>query len=235
MACVGPRDGLSPAVVSKEKLTGRKAFPWATLALALVAVLALVFQSVFEKLIYDRSLIFRGQVWRCWTGHVAHYGLSHLFWNLAVFVPAGCWLERLWPRGGRWFYAVCPPVISLALLWLDPSLIRYAGLSGLATGVLILLAGRQLSGKNHEPAWLWLGVLALVGAKIVLELITGAPLMVSGFAGIRTVPLAHLGGLICGGFFLVIARLQISWTPAEPPATSDNGTKKQNGVAGKNN
>lgn len=210
MACIGSRHDLSFAVAFKEKLRDRKAFPWATLAIALVAVLALAFQTVSELLIYDRSLIFRGQVWRCWTGHVVHYGFSHLFWDLAVFLPAGCWLERLWPKGGRWFYAVCPLVISMAMLWLDPSLNRYAGLSGLATGVLILLASRQLSGKNNEPAWFWLGVLALVGVKIVLELITGAPLVVSGFAGIRTVPLAHIGGVVCGVLFWGIARLKPS-------------------------
>jgi rhomboid family GlyGly-CTERM serine protease len=201
---------LSFAVAFKEKLTDRKALPWATLAIALVAILALAFQSVSEVFIYDRSLIFRGQIWRSWTGHVVHYGPSHLFWDLAVFLPAGCWLERLWPWSARWFYTVCPLLISLAMLWLDPSLNRYAGLSGLATGVLVLLAGRQLSGKNHEPAWFWLGVLALVGAKIGLEIITGAPLVVSGFSGIRTVPLAHIGGLVCGIVFWGIARLKPS-------------------------
>ena len=92
------------------------------------------------------------------------------------------------------------------MLWLEPSLSRYAGLSGLATGVLVLLAGRQLSGKSNEPVWVWLGVLALVVVKIGLEVITGAPLIVSGFNGIRTVPLAHIGGLVCAVFFWAIAR-----------------------------
>ncbi len=208
MACVSSRHDLSTAVVAKEKLTDPRVFPWATVTIALLAVLALAIPAVTEKLIYDRTLVFRGQVWRCWSGHVVHYGLSHLFWDLAVFLPAGCWLERLWARGTRWFYVVCPLAISGVLLVFEPSLMRYAGLSGLATGTLVLLAGWQLTGKNHEPVWFWLGVLALVGAKIVLELFTGAPLIVSGFTGIRTVPLSHIGGLVCGIVFLVIARLK---------------------------
>lgn len=206
MACFRPWPGLADAVAPKEKLTDQPPFPWGTLVVAFGAGLALVFPAVSERLIYDRSLIFQGQVWRGWSGHVVHYGLSHFFWNLAVFLPAGCWLERLWPRGTRWFYAVGPLMISVALLLLDPALDRYAGLSGLATGMLVLLAGLQLRRGKGEPAWFWLGVLALVGAKITLELITGAPLIVSGFAGIRTVPLAHLSGVVCGILFWGIAR-----------------------------
>ncbi len=210
MACHGARLGVPSAVVSKEKLTDRPAFPWATLAVGAVAVLAFASPATSEALIYDRSLIFRGQIWRGWTGHLVHYGFSHLFWDLAVFLPAGCWLERLWPKSGRWFYALCPLGITLLMLWLDPSLKRYAGLSGLATGVLVLLAARQLSAKNREPAWFWLGVLALVAAKIGLELFTEAPLLVSGFNGIRTVPLAHIGGAACGAVFWIIVRLKPS-------------------------
>lgn len=177
-----------------------------TLVLALLASLALVSDSVTEWLIYDRALIFKGEIWRMWTGHVVHFGSSHFIWNLAVFVPSGCWLERLWPVRTRWFYLACPLVISLALLWLDPSLVRYAGLSGLATGMLVLLAGRQLGRRKQEPAWFWLSVLILVAAKIVLELFTGTPLLVSGFADVRTVPLAHIFGAVCGVVFWAAAR-----------------------------
>ncbi len=201
MACFRPWSGLAGAVAPEEKLTGQPAFPWGTLAVGLMAVGLMVFPAVSGLMIYDRSLIFHGQVWRCWTGHVVHYGPSHFFWDLAVFLPAGIWLERLRPKTARWFYGICPLAISATLLAFEPSLIRYAGLSGLATGTLVLLAGVQLGRRNDEPAWLWLGVLALVGLKIAIELRTGAPLVVSDFAGIRTVPLAHISGVVCGILF----------------------------------
>ena len=177
-----------------------------TLVLALLAGLALMSDSVAGGLIYDRALIFKGEVWRMWTGHVVHFGPSHFIWNLTVFVPCGCWLERLWPVRTRWFYLACPLVISFALLCLDPSLVRYAGLSGLATGMLVLLAGLQLGRPKQEPGWFWLSVLILVTAKIVLELFTGNPLLVSGFTDVRTVPLAHIFGVVCGAVFWVAAR-----------------------------
>ena len=48
-----------------------------------------------------------------------------------------------------------------------------------------------------RPRWFWLGVLLLVAVKIVVESVTRAPLVVRFESGIRTVPLAHLGGVAC--------------------------------------
>jgi len=181
---------------------------WATLALAVAAVLALGFPVLAAQLIYDRSLLQQGQCWRGWTGHIVHFGPNHLFWDLAVLLPAGCWLEYLWPRLARWFYVGCPLAISAVLFVFEPTLLRYAGLSGLATGVLVLLAGMQLGFANDGRAWLWWSVLALVGAKIGHELIAGAPLVVTDIGGnIRSVPLAHVGGGVCGVVVVVLTRL----------------------------
>ena len=207
MDCHRPRADLSRAVEQQEKLIQRS-FPWATLVIASLAGLALAFHSVSAWFIYDRALIFRGELWRAWSGHVTHFGASHFIWNLAVFVPAGCWLERLWPTLTRWFYAVCPLIISAALLVLDPSLDRYAGLSGMATGMLVLLAALQLGRRREEPVWFWLSVLALVTAKIGIELFTGAPIFVSGFVDVRTVPLAHIFGVVVAVLFWLVAFLR---------------------------
>ncbi len=194
-------------MVSKEKLTGQCSWPWGTGFLVVLAVAAFLSKAVDDGFIYDRSLISRGEFWRGWTGHVVHFGSSHILWNLAVFLPVGIWLERLRPGLTRWFYFVCPLVISIALWWLDPSLDRYAGLSGLATGMLVFLAGLQLERRPQEPAWFWWSVLILVGAKIGIELFSGKPLLVSGFADIRTVPLAHIFGAACGLVFWIGVRV----------------------------
>ena len=206
MDCHCPWVDLPSAVEPAANLKNTPAFPWMTILLALLAGLAMQFEPVARLFIYERGFIFGRQIWRMWTGHVVHFGLSHFIWNLAVFLPAGCWLERLWPKWTRWFYVVCPPVISLALLALDSSLIRYAGLSGLATGVLVLLASFQLGRRKDEPVWFWVSVLLLVAGKIGIELFTKAPLLVSGFGDIRTVPLAHIFGAACGAGFWMVAR-----------------------------
>ena len=187
---------------------------WATLAIAALAALVLFFRALTEPLIYDRALLLQGQLWRSWTGHVVHFGSSHLLWDLVVLVPAGCWLEFLWPGLARWFYVGCPLAISAALFVFEPALQRYAGLSGLATGVMVLLAGLQLRFGRDGRRWLWLGMLALVAVKIGHELVTGAPLVVSDFGGdIRSVPLAHIGGavcaIVCGIFSRPIGAVQV--------------------------
>jgi len=185
-----------------------------TLLITSAAGAALLFEPVSRSLIYDRTLIFHGELWRVWTGHVVHFGTSHFIWNLAVFVPSGWWLERLWPGTTRWYYLISPLMISASMLAWDPSLGRYAGLSGLATGMLVLLASLQLGRRAEEPAWFWISVLILVAIKIGVELFTGAPVFVSGFGDIRTVPLAHLSGVVCAiGFWL-----GTRWTARKPHA-----------------
>lgn len=177
-----------------------RAAPWATLLIAGLTGLVLAVPSGETAGFYEREPILRGEVWRLWTGHLAHFGAVHLGWNLAVLLSAGCWLERFNPARTRWFYLVCPLVISLVLLAFDRSLDRYAGLSGLAAGTLVLLACRQLLVGSGEPEWVWLGVLGLVGAKIAWETATGEPLLIDGHR-FRAVPLAHLAGALCGVFF----------------------------------
>jgi rhomboid family GlyGly-CTERM serine protease len=172
---------------------------WATLTIASLATVVLGSETLSAWFIYDRDLLKQGQWWRSWTGHLVHFGRSHLFWDLVVLLPAGCWLESTWPKFTRWFYLGCPLTISAILYVFEPALLRYGGLSGLATGVLVLLAGLQLRLGAFRPTSLWWGVLGLVGFKIGNEMIVGAPLLVSDLSGsVRSVPLAHLGGAACG-------------------------------------
>lgn len=182
----------------KKLTTPIPALPGATLAIALVAGIVFCFPALNGLLIYDRALILKGEIWRGWTGHIVHYSSSHLLWNLTIFLAAGCWLERVRPRSARWFYLVCPPVIAAALLVAEPSLEHYAGLSGVATGVLVFLACVQLNENNAEPTWFWVAIFGLVGVKIALETVTRAPFLVHDVSGLRVVPLAHVIGAACG-------------------------------------
>lgn len=161
-----------------------------------VALLPAAWPGVAETLIYDRSALGRGEVWRLWSGHAVHLGWSHLSWNLAVAVPVGVWLENLARPKTRWFLALAPPLISLGLLALTPALARYAGLSALATGLVILLALDRLRAGGREPRWLWSAVLVLIAAKVGAEFLGHGALFASLPAGARVVPLAHLLGAL---------------------------------------
>lgn len=190
-----------------KKLGGRVVRAWATLLVAMAAGLAFVWPGLARLLIYERAGLLAGQAWRLWTGHLVHFNVRHLLLDLAVFLPAGVWLELLTPRLARGFYLLTPPAVSVVLLLFDSTLTRYAGLSGLATGVLVLLALVQLRRKMDEPYWFWLGVLLLVAGKTAVETMAPGALFVRFDPGVRAVPLAHVGGIVCALVaFLTLAR-----------------------------
>lgn len=169
-------------------------------AVSIVALAAWFLPGWSELFFYDRDRIAGGQGWRLWSGHLAHHSASHLFWNLAVFVPVGGWLERIASREARLFLGFAPLGISAALWWLDPKLQFYAGLSGVTVGVLTLLAFVQLREHSREPGWIWIVVLGLIGTKIVVEFTRSEEALFAGLPnGIRNVPLAHLAGAVAAG------------------------------------
>lgn len=163
---------------------------------AAATVLAGVWPAAGEALIYDRAAVFQGEIWRLWTGHVVHLSAAHLGWNLAVVVSIGGWLERVAPRPMRWFLGLAPGVISSALLGFAPDLGRYAGLSGVAVGLVVLLALDRLTIVAREPSWVWIIVLGLVAAKVVAEALTSGALIASLGPEARVVPLAHIVGCV---------------------------------------
>ncbi|MFT3869186.1 MAG: rhombosortase [Nibricoccus sp.] len=172
--------------------------PWFTLAAAALAVVAWFVSGAFDALVYDREKILGGQLWRVVSGHWVHFSASHLFWNLVILIPAGGWLEHCAPIVLRRTLLLSPVVISLALLVIAPSLLRYAGISGVASAVLVALA---VHGLRTEPRArpLWLGVLIFFAAKIGVEAFGHGPLNPElASRGIDSVPVAHLVGAMVG-------------------------------------
>jgi rhomboid family GlyGly-CTERM serine protease len=184
-----------PRKLRPAATAGGRGPPWATALYGAAAVLAWAWPAAGAAAIYDRGAILAGQVWRGWTGHAVHLDTSHLLWNLAVFVFVGVWLERVAPRMARRFLTLAPPAISGVLLAFEPDLARYAGLSGLATGLVVLLALDRLWAGGREPRWVWLTALALVAAKMLAETATDGALFAGLGAGVRVVPLAHVAGV----------------------------------------
>lgn len=171
-----------------------KSFRPILLLAALPAILLWLVPATHGALLCERTAILRGEWWRLWTGHWVHFSFSHLAWNLAVLLGAGAWLEHV--RRG-WFarYILAgAPLISLALLAGEPAMQTYGGLSGLATGVVVLLALTQISPASPARRW-WMGALVLVAAKTALDA-SHAPALFAQFASpaIRPSALAHAAG-----------------------------------------
>lgn len=177
-------------------LRPRKALPWATGFVVIVALAIQAWPGEAASLQFDRDRIPAGELWRVWTAHCVHFSWSHLGWNLAVLVPAGLWVERAAARRARLFYVVAPAVVAVVLLVFDPLLRRYAGLSALAVGALALLAFTHLGRSMGSDRWFWWAVLAVLGAKIGLEFFLGESTWANfGDASIKSVPLAHVAGI----------------------------------------
>jgi rhomboid family GlyGly-CTERM serine protease len=180
--------------------------PWFTLGACAFAVGAWFWPGAFAALVYDHDKILGGQLWRLVTGHWVHFTGSHLFWNLAVLLPAGTWLEQRDPAALRWTLILSPVAISVALLVFDPSLAVYAGISGVASGVLVALVVNGLRTQPTARRW-WLSVLVFFAVKIAIETRGGHPINPElANQGIRSVPLAHLIGAAVGASAVLFNR-----------------------------
>jgi rhomboid family GlyGly-CTERM serine protease len=176
-------------------------WPWATAVITALALAAFVWPGAQSAWLLERAAVQRGELWRWWTGQFVHFGASHLGWNLAVFIVAGGWVERVDAARARIYFALAPAVIGAVLLGFDPALERYGGLSGLTAGAVALLAIMQL-GRDEEAArddrWFWIAVLVLLAAKIGAEFFREQAVFARfGSNDVHVVPLAHLAGVAC--------------------------------------
>ncbi len=167
------------------------------LLFVLPAVLVALVPRSHHPLLLDRHAVTAGgEIWRLWTGHWVHFSVSHLLWNLVVLLVAGTWLERVRPGLLLRHALVAVPVIGIAVLVFEPDLQAYGGLSGLATGVVVLLALHQWRTPGVER-WPWAGVLSLVALKCAGDLWHLGPAFAryDEFA-VRTSTTAHAAGAI---------------------------------------
>lgn len=174
----------------------QRAFPWLTLSYVALAVLLMFWPEASGQALYQRTAILHGQIWRLFTGHFVHFGVSHLGWNLAVVLMAGIWLECRWTGIARGFMVLVPVVIGLVLLTMEPRLEAYAGLSGVATGLIAIL-GLLLWRSKGSDRWLGMAMLGLIMIKSLGEWALNMPLF-ARFPDneIRMEPLAHLAGIM---------------------------------------
>lgn len=181
-----------------------------TAAIAIVAVIATMLPEFGSLLEYDRAAIAAGAWWRLICGHLAHWGVSHLFWDLWVFVGLGMLCERL--HRPRFIACVAGAAVLIPLtIWFSlPEMVRYRGLSGIDSALLVLLAVHvwrrgwrargtgTAAGSGRLPMALAGGFLAAFLGKTVYEWMTGQCLFVNAGGVFVPVPLAHLAGAAAG-------------------------------------
>jgi rhomboid family GlyGly-CTERM serine protease len=89
-------------------------------------------------LILEDASVFKGQIWRLFTGHFVHLGKSHLVMNLVACLAIFVWAWRIdRVKTTSIFVLICCPVLGAILI--AGGTTWYAGLSGILHGALVLL------------------------------------------------------------------------------------------------
>jgi rhomboid family GlyGly-CTERM serine protease len=185
--------------------------------LSLAAILATESPVLTSMLQLDRSALALGEWWRLFTGHLTHWNRDHLLWDVAAFFVLGmACVVRSW-RATAMCLVSSALAISGTFLLSRADLSCYRGLSGVDSALFGLLAG-QLYWQSRRTGDAALGALAkwslaLFGAKVGFEIVTGHTLFVdSEAAGFVPLAAAHAAGLLvgvgtaCGGAVLQSAR-----------------------------
>jgi rhomboid family GlyGly-CTERM serine protease len=186
-------------------------------------VLAFVWPTLGTDLVLQADCLRTGEWWRLWTGHGVHFSVSHLAWDLSAVLMLSLTLERTRKGVVLRYYFWAAPCISLGLLVLCPDMIAYGGLSGLATGLVTLLALVWMA--RPAPSGWW-GVLlgTLVVGKFGWEvLLPGAGFSNYDSSTIRTEPAAHLLGIATALAYAAISikptheKMTVGDQPSPPP------------------
>ncbi len=191
--------------------------PWGvTLLVVAITLLVAGIPGASSGLQYDRSLIGQGQWWRLVTSHWVHWTPDHLTWDLLAFAALTAAAIRLSRGRALATVALASCLIPVCIWVFNPELVRYRGLSGLASALYVLVVlevwGRIPRGESRGKgvvAWL---LLVGFAAKVVYELVSGNTLFVESMGeGIRAVPLAHGVGGAIGAVVFGVATVKAGW------------------------
>ncbi|GHF01878.1 rhombosortase [Thalassotalea profundi] len=185
-----------------KKLPINKSHLVAPLLIVIIALTAFFFNNdVSGHLSYNRELIYQGQWWLLFTGHLLHTNDMHLAMNSAAVI-------LLWALHGQFFtfksYVAIWLLIalgtSLGLYLFSPSMLSYVGLSGVLHGFFVIGACKDIQHKEKTGYLLLVAVII----KVAYEQVFGPSEEVIQLIEANVAIDAHLYGLI-GGFIVFSA------------------------------
>lgn len=180
--------------------------PVLTAVFALSTGVLYAFPPAPPALQYDLDAPPASQLYRPLTCHLTHWSANHLGWSALAFAVLGAACERR----GRGRFAACvlgsALAVPVALRLLQPAVATYRGLSGIDSGLFVLLATlllreRIASRTRGRRGWAVaiVAVLAAFVGKVAFEFATGSAVFADNAAGgFVPVPLAHLAGAAAG-------------------------------------
>lgn len=181
---------------------GCATLPWLSAVMAMLAAgLWAALGPAAPELVFDRSAIAAGEIWRLVTGHLVHGDARHAMWDIGALAIIGCAMEE---RGRRRILAAAAAgivVVDAWLWWFLPELERYCGLSGMLNALFVVALADLWQACRHPAVPL---VALLLLAKLAAEISSGVSLVVT--TAWPSLPEAHLAGCL-GGLCLVLEDL----------------------------
>lgn len=169
-----------------------------TLLLVAPALVAYLLPGAGAAMVYDRSAIFAGELWRLVTGHWVHFSASHLLWDTLVLSVTGWLIESRTYRHFAFLCLLSALAISLAMLISLPGMATYGGLSGIAMASTVYLAlhGWREAGPGRG---MWLAILLLCAGRLLLDIWLGQFAVVHiDDSQVVPVPISHFIGAATG-------------------------------------
>lgn len=192
-------------------------FPWLVLLAALAALIVQLAPAWRDSLLYDRTALAQGEVWRAWTGHFVHFGWPHFVIDTGLLVILGWLMEARYPWFTRLGLLLMPLFISASIYLFEPSVIRYGGLSALNLGLLLYLAVQGW--RRDLTDWFWPAVLAVYVAELAFEYVRGGQgggMIRFDDPTIRIATGAHLASALYALLALTVARLTKTARETQP-------------------
>jgi rhomboid family GlyGly-CTERM serine protease len=166
--------------------------------LLVVAAIVIHVARWAPRLELDRVALGRGEPWRLLSAHLTHFGARHLLCDVSAVLALGLLCEARAAARTRWAIAVTAFAVSAFVVWGEPTIERYRGLSGVAVALYTLATGMLI--REHRGAvraLLFLAPAAGLVAKLECERRSGAALF-AGASGFRPLVSAHVIGAATG-------------------------------------
>lgn len=166
-------------------------------------LLWLLGESTLNALMYHRSGIASGELWRVLSGHIVHSNGWHLLLNLASLLMIGLLFSQHLTRL-FWFFVfvLSGLMISACYFWIAPEYEYYVGLSAVLYAVIII--GALLDIK--EQPLIAVLILVIVTARVIWQQYSGSMDSLAELIEDRVAIESHLFG-ICTGYVLGIILL----------------------------
>ena len=186
----------------KERMSKKEIFYLVCLSVLffIIEVSSFLWGSALQ---YDRTgIVEHSQFWRLFTGHFTHWGVEHFIWDASAFLIASFLLLRVSCFKLVFVILFSILFISLWILFFNPAVKYYRGLSGVDEALFFFLTLSVIffSIKNRSYTACFTGILFLsfLSIKLGYEFLSGKMLFVGDRSGGKLLLSAHVAGAAAG-------------------------------------